>query len=172
MQSSLTLERERFGGAILIGLGSFLLLVQLFRPTGALILGALAVLFLALYAGTRSYGFVVPGMILGGLAVGLALEQTGNSLGGGAVVLGLASGFLGIHVVNVFTGAALHWWPVIPGGILAMVGGAQAVGGTNAAAVVATWWPVILIVIGVIALFVRAPIRPTPTAASDPRVKT
>ena len=137
------------GGAVLIAIGAFLLLMQLVQPSGPIVLGGLAVLFGALYAGTRKHGFLVPAMILGGLAVGIAVEQAGYGLRGSAVVLGLAGGFLGIYVVNTLTGLSGHWWPLVPGGILALVGGSQALTGTRGAELVGDWWPLMLILLGI-----------------------
>ncbi|HEY6958168.1 MAG TPA: hypothetical protein VI814_05040 [Candidatus Limnocylindria bacterium] len=122
----------------------------------AVVLGGLAIVFLAVYAWTRQPGWVIPGMILGGLAVGLALQSSGYDLNDSAVVLGLAGGFLAIAVFNyataTFRGTAGQWWPLIPGGILAVVGISQAVGGTAAADIVERYWPLVLIAVGILVL--------------------
>jgi hypothetical protein len=155
MNNTPTTERPWIAGAVLIGIGLLLLVVQLFKPTDTdwIVLGGLSIMFIAFYVGTRKYGFIVPAMILGGLALGLGFEDAGYGLRGSAVVLGLAAGFLAIYVVSALTGAAAAWWPLIPGGILAVVGGSQLVGGTAAEALVATWWPIVLIAVGAFVLF-------------------
>jgi hypothetical protein len=145
-------SRPWVGGVIMIAIGLALLAAQLFEPAAWMVLGALAVVFLALFAGTRAYGFLVPGAILGGLAFGVGLEEGGYSLDRSAVLLGLASAFLAIYVVNVFMARPAAWWPLIPGGVLAMIGGSLFVGGTGAAEDVARWWPVVLIAVGVLVL--------------------
>ncbi len=166
MNTTPVAERPWIAGAVLIALGIVLLAVQLFQPRDSdwIVLGSISVLLLAFYAATRKDGFLVPGAIVGGLAIGLGLEDLGYGMNGAAVVLGLAAGFLAIYVVDTLFGAHPHWWPVIPGGILAVVGGTQAIGGTEAEAFVAQWWPVALIVVGVLVLVAgqRRPSASTP----------
>lgn len=149
-------ERPWIFGAVLIVVGALLFVAQFVQDAGWLVLGGLAVVFLAVYAWTRQPGWVIPGMILGGLAVGLALQSSGYDLNDSAVVLGLAGGFLAIAVFNyataTFRGTAGQWWPLIPGGILAVVGISQAVGGTAAADIVERYWPLVLIAVGILVL--------------------
>ena len=152
MDVAKTQERPWLAGALLIGIGLFLLAVQYVRVSGPLVLAALAVFFLILYIGTGRSGFVIPGLIIGGLAVGVAFEQAGYGAHGGAVVLGLASGFLAIYVFNVFTGHGRFWWPIVPGGVLALVGGSQAIGESEAADLIGRWWPAVLILVGIVVL--------------------
>lgn len=154
MNTTPTAPRQWLAGMALIGIGLVLLAIELLQPKDAdwIVLGSLSILLFAFYAGTRQDGFLVPGAILGGLAIGLGLEDLGYGMNGGAVVLGLGAGFLAIYVIDNLFGAHPHWWPLIPGGILAVVGGAQAIGGTAAADAVARWWPAVLIVVGVLVL--------------------
>lgn len=155
MNATTNAERPWIAGVVLIGIGLILLAAQLFQPeeAGWIVLGGLSLLFLALFAATRARGWTIPGFILGGLAIGVALEDLGYSANGSSVVLGLAAGFIAIYVTNALTGAPAYWWPLIPGGILAVVGGSQVIGGTAAEEVVARWWPIALIVVGVLVLF-------------------
>jgi len=62
------------------------------------------------------------------------------------VSIGLGLGFVAIFVVQLVVARASHWWPLIPGGILVLVGLAETV--PQAQAVLEKGWPVILIVIG------------------------
>jgi len=146
-------ERPWIMGVVLIGIGLLLLAGQLFEQNDWLILGVLAVVFLALYATTRKSGWVIPGMILGGLAIGLGFEDYGYSVDGSSVLLGLAAGFLAIYAFNWLTHAKAQWWPLIPGTILGVIGISLAIGGTEMADTVAQWWPVALIVVGLAILF-------------------
>jgi len=155
MQNTSTTERPWTAGAILIGIGLIFFAAQWFSADGAFVLGALSFVFLALFASTRKLGFIIPGAILGGLAVGIALEEAGYAMNGSAVVLGLAGGFLTIFVANVVARAPAYWWPLIPGGILTIVGTSEAVGGTEAARIVSLAWPIVLIAVGVLILFDR-----------------
>ena len=149
-------ERPWIFGAVLIVVGALLFLAQFVQDAGWIVLGGLAVVFLAVYAGTRQPGWVIPGFILGGLAVGVALQSYGYDANDSVVVLGLAGGFLAIAVFNyatgTFRGNAGQWWPVIPGGILAIVGISQAVGGTAAGDIVERYWPLVLIAVGILVL--------------------
>jgi hypothetical protein len=154
MNTTNTSDRSWIGGVILIVIGLVLLAEQLFELSGWMVLGALSALFLALSIGTRKWGYVVPGMILGGLAIGLGFEEAGYGANGAAVVLGLSAGFIAIYVVNAFTDRPAHWWPLIPGGILAVVGGSMVVG-PETAETVGRLWPIALIVAGLLALLGR-----------------
>lgn len=155
MQGNATVERPWIAGAVLIGVGLIFFVAQWFSADGPFVLGALSFVFLALFAATRKIGFVVPGAILGGLAIGTGLEQAGYSMNGSAVVLGLSAGFIAIFVANVAARVPASWWPLIPGGILGVVGTSNAVGGTEAERFIALAWPVVLIAVGVFVLFDR-----------------
>jgi hypothetical protein len=148
-----TIDRPWVPGAILIGIGTIFFAAQWFEAQGAFVLGAVAFVFLAISAATRQIGFLIPGAIIGGLALGVGLEEAGYEMNGAAVVLGLAAGFLSIFVANVLTRAPVYWWPLIPGGILAIVGGSNAVGGTDADRFVALAWPLVLIAVGLLVLY-------------------
>lgn len=153
-----TVDRRSTAGIILVVLGLMFLAAQWFDFAGAAVLGALSVFFVVIYATTRKYGFLIPGMILGGLAIGVGLQEYGYDPSGGTVVLGLGAGFIAIYLVNVLVQSPASWWPLIPGGILSVVGVTQLAEGTAAAETIARLWPVGLIVAGVIVLiatFVR-----------------
>jgi hypothetical protein len=154
--SNATVDRPWTAGAILIGIGLISFAAQWFSADGPFVLGALSFVFLALFASTRKIGFIIPGAILGGLAIGTGLEQAGYPMNGSAVVLGLAAGFLTIFVANVIARAPAYWWPLIPGGILSVVGTSNAFGGTDAERILALAWPVVLIAVGVLVLFDRS----------------
>jgi len=145
-------DRRSTAGIILVVLGLMFLAAQWFDFTGAAVLGALSVVFVVMYATTRTYGFLIPGMILGGLAIGVGLQEYGYDPSGGVVVLGLGAGFIAIYLVNVLVQAPANWWPLIPGGILSVVGVTQLAEGTAAAETIARLWPVGLIVAGIIVL--------------------
>jgi hypothetical protein len=149
-------QRPWIFGVVLIVVGALLFVGQFVQDAGWLVLGGLALVFLAVYAWTRKPGWVIPGLILAGLAVGVAFESYGYDMNGSVVVLGLAAGFLGIAAFNyssgTFRGTAGQWWPLIPGGILALVGISQAIGGSVAGDIVEQYWPLVLIAVGVLVL--------------------
>ena len=139
-------------GLVLLGIGIIALAAQLFTLTGWIVLAALSAGFFALWITTRRYGFSIPAMILGGLAVGLGWADALVSQSGGEVVVGLAAGFIGIYVVNVFSRMPASWWPLIPGSILGIVGLSQVLEQTQYADAVERLWPLGLIAVGVIIL--------------------
>jgi hypothetical protein len=108
-------------GLILIVLGIAFLLVQYFEFGPALFLILLGLVFLIPYALTRSYGLLIPGCILAGVGLGLVFDRPplGTAI---AVPLGLGLGFIAIFVLQLIVTRQSHWWPLIPGGILVLVG--------------------------------------------------
>ncbi|HYK98980.1 MAG TPA: hypothetical protein VEU77_11385 [Candidatus Acidoferrales bacterium] len=136
-------------GALLIALGLMLLAGQwLAWDSGPIALAVMAGFFLAMYANTRVYGFLIPAFIFGGLAAGVGIEDTALETNGGAVVLGLGLAFLGLYVMNVLLARRAAWWPLIPGVILGTVGTSLVLGGTDAARFAAQMWPLALILAG------------------------
>ena len=137
---------------MVVAIGVFLLLAQVVSNIGEWIPLLVGLIFLAAFVSRREYGFLIPGSIIAGVGAGVILQDTVPAEVSGAVmVLCIAAGFLAIWVV----GALLrlpenHWWPFIPGGILALVGAAQLseanVGGP------ARWWPLIIVALGLLIL--------------------
>jgi len=153
---------RRFGGLLLVAIGLLVLLTNIapFRDLGFMILPVLGVCFLVWGFYTGRFGFIIPGCILSGLGIGVVLTQSlvnlNSPASGAPVVLGLAAGFLGISLLGLYFERQRVWWPLIPGGILGLVGVLMLLGDTGLQAL--TWlgtiWPVILVVIGLYILFV------------------
>ncbi len=144
---------QRILGLLLIAIGAALLLVFTTDVGGEVVVGFLGLGFLAAYAMTRTYGFLVPGGILTGLGAGLVIEsQVGPR---GWAVFGLGCGFLVIAVIDrlVSTPGGVWWWPLIPGGILVVAGASNLTGVPNLERYLV---PAALIIIGV-ALLLRRP---------------
>jgi hypothetical protein len=86
--------------------------------------------------------------------VGIGVALTPVAVGeadSGVMMLSIAGGFLGIWVLgSLYRLPQNHWWPLIPGGILTLIGLVQLsridVGGAL------RLWPVILIVAGALVL--------------------
>jgi hypothetical protein len=152
-KGDIAVERRRvLPGIILIVLGVVFLLAEQGRVGTQSVVTAIGVAFLVAFFYTRNYAFLVPGGILTGLGFGIIYQSQADR--GWAVLLGLGLGFVSIYVLDVLTGGRRggQWWPLIPGGILAFFGLAEASGimGT-----IGRWWPVLLIAIGIYLLFRR-----------------
>ncbi|MDH4334516.1 MAG: hypothetical protein OEW24_04545 [Chloroflexota bacterium] len=142
---------------IVVGIGG--LASQVFKPTtdiGGWIVLIIGVGLLGAFAYTRTYGLLVPGGIMTGLGTGIILSESltfaTDEAASGAIVLGLGLGFLSIWVIGAIVRVAQHhFWPLIPGGILAVVGGALLIG--DDAVAVLDYWYVGIIVIGLFVLW-------------------
>ena len=142
-------RRQILPGLILIVLGIVFLLTQYFEFGPGLFLILLGLIFLIPYALTRAYGLLIPGCILAGIGVGLTFERT-LSRPDVTVSLGLGLAFLAIYVVQLIVAGSSHWWPLVPGGILLLVGFAELV--PQAQALLDNGWPLLLIAIGLAVL--------------------
>ena len=124
-------------GAVIIGIGLFLLLAQVIPDIGRAIPLFIGLAFLAAFVPKREYGFLIPGCIVTGVGVGVVLTGVvADPWSGAAVLFSLAGGFIAIWVVSLLLrrldsqwprgasreAAQALWWPLIPGGILALVG--------------------------------------------------
>lgn len=132
-------------GLILIALGIAFLLMQYFEFGPGLILLLLGVVFLIPYVLTRSYGLLIPGCILAGLGIGLLFGRA-PMRDDITVPIGLGLGFIAIFVVPLIIAGSSHWWPLIPGGVLVLVGIAEGI--PQAQVLLEKGWPLILILIG------------------------
>jgi len=148
-------DQRRATGLLLIAGGLLWVLVVTTDLDGTIVVPGVGVVFLAAYLVTRSYGLLVPGGILTGLGLGLVVAAQDGP--GEAVVLGLGLGFVSIAVIDGVLGEGeTAWWPLIPGGILTVVGGAQIAGIRDIGAYLV---PGALIVVG-LTLLLRRPQQP------------
>lgn len=147
------------GAAILIVIGVIALIANLTETAfaAAAIPLAIATTFLVAYAATRQYGFLVPAGVIGGFGAGALIESVLNLTDGGAYIVLLGgAGFLFIYVVDVLvTRSPARWWPLIPGGILALAGTGIASQSEGLLRQIGIWSPALLIVIGLLLLFMR-----------------
>lgn len=149
-------SRTQLSAAVtLIAIGAGTLAVRAAGPgAGSLLVLVLGLAFMTAHVVTRQYGLLVPGGILTGLGAGIVVSQqvaATDEMTAGVVVLGLGLGFLSIWAVgSLLRVADNHWWPLVPGGILAVVGGALLVGGQ--AVQLLDLWPLVLVGLGLVVL--------------------
>lgn len=148
-------QRSSVVGIILIMLGALFLIGQWSGVGGEGVVALIGMAFLAAYAFTRQYGFLVPGGIMTGLGTGIIYE-TRMSAQGAPVLLGLGFGFLSVYVIGRMRGRmTADWWPLIPGGVLTLIGLLQAADQSGTFGAVARWWPAVLIIIGLYLIYRR-----------------
>jgi hypothetical protein len=143
---------------ILIVVGVAGLAARIWQPSGDIggwVVAAIGLGFLGAFFYTRIYGYLIPGGIMTGLGLGIVASQSftwsSSESEGGLVVLGLGAGFLSIWAIGSLVQLAQHhWWPLIPGGILATVGTALLIGGGAIRAL--DYWGVILVAIGLVVI--------------------
>lgn len=118
------------GGIILIAMGAVILAAQLeaFANLRLFFLPALGLLFLAWGIPNRSFGLVIPGGILCGIGVGIAIiagpaANAAEPVKGAIFFLAFAAGWLLIALLSTFTDATFQWWPLVPALILGSIGG-------------------------------------------------
>lgn len=168
-------NRRRGGfiaGAVLITIGVFNLLANVLEAEWSLwLVLAIGVTFLIAGIVGKSRGLLIPGGIVSGVGAGIvAIEKLGASLvepgEGGLFLLVFSLGWLLISVMSLFIpeedgSRDFMWWPLIPGGIMAAIGGLLFAGSTGLT--VLTWigqgWPVILIGIGLYLLLRRKELK-------------
>lgn len=150
------------GAFLLIAIGLLMLVGNLTggNLAGGLVVLAIGIAFAAAFVLAPRYGFLIPAGILIGLGGGIVIGQwAGASESDMAVyvVLGLGTGFLLIYAVDALVTSKLgRFWPVIPAGILYLVGGGLATNNEGFLKVLSVWSPLVLVAIGGWLLFIRA----------------
>ena len=156
-----TRSSHLFLGLVLLAVGGVLLSTRFFpldwRP--ALVLG-LGFAFAAMAILQRSQGTLVVGMLLLGLGAGMALGRSGalDIPASNWVLLCLAASFLAIFLLGLLLGTSRHWWPLVPGLVLLVAGGAQYASRLDffppaVETAVRTWWPAALVLAGAFLLY-------------------
>jgi len=153
------MDRRVVPGLVLIALGVLILFFQQVGVGGEAVVAVIGLVLLAGYAYTRNYGFLIPGGIMTGLGMGIILAARSPG-GGSAVLLGLGLGFLCIYVIDARWRHMPAGWPLIPGGVITVIGLLVAAGESGLLAAAGRWWPVVLILVGVYLLLQRPAGRP------------
>ena len=153
-------------GVMLLVLGLFALATQ-FVPFGEWVLPILGILFFVWGLLARNAGLLIPGGVLSGVALGvwgtqLPFAQASDELQGGMFLLGFAVGWALISLFGLVIGKRMAW-PLIPGGIMAVIGIALLSGGPLLTILeyAGKLWPLALIGIG-LWLLLRANTPSTP----------
>ena len=152
------------GGALLIAIGLLVLLAQNIKieSLGLLFLPALGGLFLVAGIVGRQVGFLIPGGILTGIGLGVIFTQSPQfaspeTTQGGVFFMGFALGWLLITVLSKLFTSETQWWALIPGAIMALIGGGLMLGGAalNVLEFAGRWWPLILVGLGLVIIIRR-----------------
>jgi hypothetical protein len=155
-ESSIDQRKVGFAGVLLIIGGLFLLVLNFVESDilGLLVLPVLGVLFLAYSFYTREFGFAIPGCILTGLGLGILLGtrilNVQDAAVAGTILLGLAAGFVALAFITPYFHEKRAVWPLIPGGILAVIAVLLIIGGAGLEVLnfAGNFWPLIPIAIG------------------------
>lgn len=157
--------RERVILAVmLIAIGLLVFLSQIIDlpQIQLLILPGLALIFLLWGLLIREIGLLIPGGILAGIALGVYLI-TGPYAGqieenqGGIFLLAFSAGWALISLLSLVSKQGFQWWPLIPGGIIGLVGLAVMRGGAamQLLEILGYVWPLALVAVGVYILLKR-----------------
>ena len=154
-------------GTLLIVIGLLALVGQLLPSPelGFYIVPALGLIFLVWGILSRQVGLLIPGGVLGGIGLGIFLTrwlyggvEVAGTDSAAVFLLSFAAGWSLITLLSALFTEKTHWWPLIPGGILAVIGAGLMIGGV--AQQLLQWigfiWPVILIAAGIYLIFRRA----------------
>lgn len=167
------------GGLFLLGLGLYFLLDQFFNLPN---LGNLALYFLAALGGAflvagvlrREAGLMIPGGILTGLGLGVVLVSgrfafLNGDQQGAVFMAAFAFGWLLITVFTAVFTAETQWWPLIPGGIMALISASLFFEGQlgNVMNLFAVAGPLLLIGLGLFVLLKAFRTSPTEAATMD-----
>ncbi len=144
-------------GLALIAFGILMLLGQLemLGRLELLIVPALALIFLAWGLATHTFGLVIPGGILAGIAlasylIGQPFATVGETTQGAIFLLAFSTGWVLIALLSLFLTPRFQWWPLIPGGIMAALGALLLAGeaGLRVLQLAGYAWPLVLIALG------------------------
>ena len=161
-QGTVSDQRNRWmAGIALIGIGLLVLVGQFVTSQGfaLLFVPLLGLIFLIWGAVTRTVGLLIPGGILIGIGLGIFLievtfSQQQDPAKGGVFMLSFALGWALITVASWLFTANTHRWPLIPGGIFALLAVLTMSGGNRLELLapvmefVGRIWPLGLIVAG------------------------
>ena len=144
-------DRQKFiAGVVLVLFGLGFYLMQRLDAIGdeviMLIIGAA---FLVAYFYQKAYGLLIPACILLGLGSGNLLQDRFPQWADDGIQLGLGLGFLAIYLIAKLYQRESHWWPLIPGIVLILIGVPRT---AKIMRFLLDNWPLILVAIGLVIL--------------------
>jgi len=145
--------RAVLAGLLLIGLGLFFLVANFLAISGSILFLMLGLVFMIARFTTGNYGFAVPAGILLGFGAFVVLNEaallpTEGAAEGPWFFLMLGAGFCAVYVIGARPRVV---WPLFPAAVLAGFGlaiGQMAVWPLASLAWMASYWPAVLIAIG------------------------
>lgn len=154
-------------GGIFLGFGCVFIFTNLRLVDFVLFLSlGIVIPFLIWGVASRLLGLIIPGSILAGIGPGVyvAWGKIGEPNGltqTGIMLVCFALGWMLITLFSKFITNKIIWWPLIPGGILAMVGWGLYIGGDpdNAASFIGNTGSIALVLVGAYLLLLRRGIR-------------
>ena len=143
-------DRQKFvAGVVLVLIGLGFYLNQQLKAIGSeVIMLMIGSAFLIGYFYQKAYSLLVPACILLGLGIG-GLLQDRYWWANEGTQLGLGIGFLAIYLIDRLYQRESHWWPLIPGIILVVIGIPKT---KEVMRFAAQNWALILIAIGLLVL--------------------
>lgn len=139
------MRNERWLAIALIVVGALALLSNLGDNAGWIWVGLIAAAFLAAYVAQRNYGFLVVGCILGGIALGILLENAWNWEG--AFLISLGVGFFAIDRVE----PRASRWPLYLAALFVGLGIFSSL--AESGILSSLWFAVLLIAVGAFLLY-------------------
>jgi hypothetical protein len=121
------MSKQTWIGLIMVGVGLLVLAANMGAISGLWVLGAIAAGFLGVYGlGNRHLGFLIPGLLVGGLAAFASLESLTGTLSGAYLFFFFAAAFylvFALHTGRLNTeDRGERIWPLFPGTALLAVG--------------------------------------------------
>lgn len=147
-----------------VSFGFFLILIGLvffagrfFDNFGLMVMPALGLGFIAWSIASRNIGLLIPGGILSGIGLGTVLLESNwvtrmeLSDDGGVFLVSFALGWFLITLLSILVFQKPMWWPMIPGGIMAVIGSGLLVDERilGIFSIFGNFWPLILVAVGI-----------------------
>lgn len=151
------MNRHTVIGLTLVTAGILFLVAGQIGAGDAVTILLIGAAFLVAYTYTKSYGTLIPGAVLAGLGACQLLDARFFRPEWDATLLGLAIGFLAAYLLDIwFHGSRPGgWWPLVPAGLLGVLGLGFNLDMLSRLQGYQQWWPVLLVIAGIWVLTAR-----------------